>query len=115
MCREWTQPTRNTYEKLKEQGHSSPLNVNLHESETELQPLVFVLLGLSLSLVQSSLTVYPFLSIGLGVGILCHCMLERYNLFCDFTRCVTQETALSVKSNLGHLNRVQVVSEYGNQ
>lgn len=89
--------------------------MKLHESETELQDLVFVLLGFCLSLIQSSLTVYPFRSIGLGVGILCHCMSERYNLFCDFTRCVTQETALSFNSDLGHLSRVQVVAEYGNQ
>jgi hypothetical protein len=43
------------------------------------------------ALVQSSLTMYTFLSIGNERGILCFCMLERYNLTFDFTRCNNQE------------------------
>lgn len=35
--------------------------------------------------------------------IVCHYMLEMTNLFLDFTRCESQEIALSVRRDTGHL------------
>lgn len=52
--------------------------------DTELQDLVFALLGFSLRLVQFFLAVPPLLRFKMGMHILCHCMLEVYHLFSGF-------------------------------
>ena len=57
-----------------------------------------------LAFVQSSLPVCTFLLIGMGRGIQCHFMLERYNLLSDFARCGCQDIALSVSRDVRHLN-----------
>lgn len=76
------------YDKLQEKmRHLSPLKPKLHVSETELQELVFALLGFSLALLQSLLSMSLFSSLGIVMGILCHCMLERCHLFSEFSRC----------------------------
>lgn len=75
-------------------GHPSHLKITPNASETELQDLMFALLGFCLALVQSSI-IYTFFSFGLGMGIFCHCILERYDMFSDFTRCHNQELILS--------------------
>jgi hypothetical protein len=59
-----------------------------------------------LAWVQSSLTMYTFFSVGMRRGILCHCMLERYNLLSDFTRCSNEEIVLSARKNFRHLSNV---------
>lgn len=71
----------------KKMRHLSPLKPKLHVSETELQDLVFALLGFSLALLQSLLTMSLFFSLGIVMGILCHFMLERCHLYSDFSRC----------------------------
>ena len=60
--------------------------------------------GVCLVLVQSSLPMYTFHSRGMGRGFLWHCMLERYNLLSDFTRCSFQDIDLNVRRDCIHLN-----------
>ena len=50
-----------------------------------------------LAFVQSSLPVCTVLSIGMGRGILGHCMPERYNVCSDFDRSGSQDITLSIK------------------
>lgn len=55
----------------------------------------------SLSLVQSSLTMSPFISSGMGMGVLCLCMLGRCNMFSDLTRYLSQVIALKIRRDAG--------------
>ena len=59
-----------------------------------------------LALVQSSLHMCTFLSIGIGRGILIPQMLEIYNLLSHFPRKVYQDITLSVRRDFRHLNSV---------
>lgn len=45
----------------------------------------------------------------MGKRVLCHCMLQRYKLFSDFTRSHSEEIALSERKDFGHLNSVGAV------
>lgn len=65
-------------EKLEEWNHSAfDTRVQLC---IELQDLKFSLLGFNLALAQYFLTVPRFLSFGMTVYILCHCIMEVGNL-----------------------------------
>ena len=70
------------YEKLQEEHHLCLKQLKSNVFETKLGfvvcPAVF------LAFVQSSLPVCTFLLIGMGRGIQCHFMLERYNFLFDF-------------------------------
>lgn len=70
----------------QEQGCPSPLEFMSHHCVSQmqhmkLQNLAFALLGFSLALVQSLLSVVLFFPFGMGLSILCHCMLQVYNYF----------------------------------
>jgi hypothetical protein len=51
--------------------------------DMELQDLMFALLDFGVHLVPSLLSMPLFLSLGKGMFILCHCILEACNLFYD--------------------------------
>ena len=53
-------------------------------SDMKIQDLEFVLLAFSLELVLYFLTILPFLSFGMVLNILSHCMLEVCDLLFDF-------------------------------
>jgi hypothetical protein len=64
------------------------------------------------ALVQSPLPMCRCLSIGMGRGILGHCMPERYNLCSDYKRSGNQVISLSVKRGFEHFNSVGASTDY---
>ena len=65
-----------------------------------------------LALVQSPFPMCRCLSIGMGRGILGHCMPERYNLCSDYKRSGNQVISLSVKRGFEHFNSVGASTDY---
>lgn len=61
---------------------------------------------------QSLLIMSLFFSFGIVMGILCHCMLERFNS--DFSRYHSESIALSVRRDFGRLNSIGAVESYDN-
>lgn len=92
-------------------GPSKPLESEVHCVSNKgiwfgVCPAVF------LALVQSPLPMCRCLSIGIGRGILGHCMPERYNLCSDYKRSGNQVISLSVKRGFEHFNSVGASTDY---
>lgn len=111
------------HEKLQGCSYLSPLKLKPHVSEAELQESELALLGFSLALScwisvlpwsnsPPPPAVSPYLSFGRGIGILCHCMLERCNLFSEFTRCHSKELPWVSEDTLDIWTNVGAITDY---